>query len=250
MLSVKWPLRAQTTYNWDEAYADNNPLTLQEAYDIAIKVYKEIFPEGYELRLDYVGLEDRFYSNADNTPLREMGGYSIRLRQLLNGIPLAASVQRTFTYADSNMRFMVPSNPFVQAYIVSADSYNLYCDQVAVTKVLYEDIPIVGYEKVKAVYEDLINAGNIRTVYSLQFSYVLYDNPEDIGHSFVAVPSWVAWCDYFDSPKGEPTEFDIAGVYYETSCYYPVMVNAQTGQLVDPQDMSSQRTFYPPIISW
>ena len=59
-------------YDMSGAYADNNPLTLQEAFTIAQTRMQEAFP-GMDLQLMDVALHDRLRNKQTGTFLREKG---------------------------------------------------------------------------------------------------------------------------------------------------------------------------------
>lgn len=250
MLNTRWPQRAQAQYDWDQAYADNNPLTVRQAHDIAMKLYKEVYGADQELAMEYIGLQDRYYSKKTGEPIRAKGGYLMCLRQLLRGVPFYARANRAFVQHTSSMREGKYNDFYINASIIDEVSYEVYCEPLEERSLIHEDIPLCSYEAAKAALEELILSGNIRQIFSLQFGYALYGNPEDLDETFYLVPSWIAYCEYQKSARDEINEYDAQSMYFEASYYRPVIVNAQTGECLDPTSMEADRSLCPPIITW
>lgn len=87
-------------------------------------------------------------------------------------------------------------------------------------------------------------------MYSLRLGYACYQDPKEKG-IFWAVPSWVMECEWYRSAKEEKTVYDFkADFKEEMSGYQQIIVNAQTGKLLDPLDESNDRSHCPKIIDW
>lgn len=250
MLNTCWPQRAQAQYDWDQAYADNNPLTVRQAHDIALKLYKEVYGADQELALEYIGLQDRYYSKKTGEPIREKGCYLMRFRQLIRGIPYFACAKWAFVQHDSDMLEGRYNDFRINCSIFDKDMYYINCEPLEERSLIHEDIPLCSYEAAKAALEELILSGNIRRIFSLQFGYALYGNPEDLDETFYLVPSWIAYCEYQKSARDEINEYDAQSMYFEASYYRPVIVNAQTGECLNPTSMEADRSLCPPIITW
>lgn len=78
-------------YDMNSAYADNNPLTLQEAFNIAQTRIQEAFPD-MELQLMDVALHDRLRNKQTGNYLREKGSYYLYCTQKFHGIPFLAPI--------------------------------------------------------------------------------------------------------------------------------------------------------------
>ncbi len=252
MLTVKWPRRAQMAYDWTKAYADNNPLPLQAAFDIALERFHDVFP-GIDLMVKDVALEDRYLNKKTGEPIREMGGYLLNCRQLFHGIPQITTANRTFLSrlthdAVDEIPFFGDYN--VLATVVADDAYSLNCKLIREKAVLHEDIPLLSFDDVKPAIAALIQSGNIRNVYKVQLAYVVFDNPDDLNDTFVLLPCWVAWCEYYRDAKEEMKEYQKNTPYFEHLWYKPIILNAQTGDLLDPKSVDPLRARCPEIIPW
>ncbi len=252
MLTVTWPRRAFTEYDWSKAYADNNPLTLEDAFDIVNRHFHDVFPD-IDLMVKDIALEDRYLDKKTGKPIRDMGGYLMMCKQLFHGIPQITSAHRTFRASvnnetDGEILFSVDYE--TRATIVAEDAYTLNCKLIREKELLHEDIPLLPFSEIKPNIVDLIKKGNVRNVYKVQLAYVVFDNPDDLNNSFVLLPCWVAWCEYYKDAKTEMNEFQTNEPFFETSYYKPIIINAQTGILLNPESKDPLRSRCPEIITW
>ena len=98
-----------------------------------------------------------------------------------------------------------------------------------------EDVPLCSFDKVRHAVEEQILSGHIRRVYALRFGYCCY-RASDGGN--VLAPVWQIECDYaFDPAKAmEPDDsYPIA----ERAHYSTMIVDAQTGEFVNPAEMKN-----------
>ena len=57
------------------------------------------------------------------------------------------------------------------------------------------------------------------------------------------VPCWVAECDYYSSAKEKDVELSDDGENYtDKICYQKIIVNALTGEILDPENSSKNRS--------
>ncbi len=251
--NVSTPERDLLTFDLDIAYAENNPLTVREAFQIAKDKTAEIWGEGYDLALERVVLLDQYKNRSTGEKLRDKGAYRLYCNQVLHGLPLLANLGRTFKTRlyeidGESWEHAIPFTSFLQ--IKDADAYSLVYYLLQETELLYADMPLVSFEEVKAAYEQLIAEGRIRQIISLRFGYMDYIGPERDGVHHYLVPSWVAVCEYYENPQEEKRGFEANSSFYETLGYTTAVVNAQTGQVLDPEDGSDDRALMPAIIGW
>ena len=141
-----------------------------------------------------------------------------------------------------------PSMSFMMS---GRDSYQLFIGTLTEQEMLSEDIPLCSLEQVIAGLEKKIEAGYLQRVFSLNFGYVLYNDPnfpDDTrsafdAECFYAVPSWVIECAYMVDPKDtfvydyealidkdpDISERTVVGAA-------TITINAQTGEMLDPMD--------------
>jgi hypothetical protein len=115
------------------------------------------------------------------------------------------------------------------------------------TTTLDKDVPLCSFSKVIDSLEKEIEAGHIREIYDLRFGYALCSAVENGGvknyiepnDQFYAVPVWTANCMFVPNAKKEMRVYDESYGTDERNAmeYQKIMVNAQTGELIDPMSM-------------
>lgn len=113
---------------------------------------------------------------------------------------------------------------------------------------------------VRASLEEEILAGHIRKIFDIDFGYALYNElganrtgggKESEPHQFYTVPAWRVNCYYIESGKKEMRDYSKWDVPERSEIEYKtVLVNAQTGKVMDRADHSEGCTDYRGFISW
>ena len=117
---------------------------------------------------------------------------------------------------------------------------------------LYEDVPILSFEKAKAAYEDLIHKGFVREVLEVRLCYTSYIDPND-KDIFYLLPVWYARCVYAKKADMEfPTFVDpnTGEIYKDNRQYEELVFEAQKGELMNWDDSRRTRRDVPKIITW
>ena len=181
--------------------------------------------------------------------------------QKLNDLPVLTHVMRTFD-KQSWPEFCA------QVYfgMRAADEYVLSVDALEETEKLAEDIPLCAWTTVRSALEQQIEQGHLRQVFDVEFGYALYNDPNgdfsvpsiyDVA-CYYAVPSWVVHGIYMDNPKQAfvyrgRNDDELNDDIRNTPEYKTLIVNAQTGEMLDPKD-KSQRGYgdarYKGFIPW
>lgn len=242
--------------DWDQAYAEGNRLTLRDADIFMNEKLKLLFGDDAQIELYRVILQGRLREYNEKTgeygePLRELGSYELHYYPMLRGIPLIMNAVNTFQTRVNNV-----SGEWgmwrceVIGTIYTPNDFNVLFSLREEAGMEMEDSPLCSFDTVKEVYEELINKGQIRDVYSVRLGYVCYQDPrsKDI---FWAVPSWVMECEWYKSAKDEKRPHDMkADLKYDASGYSKIIVNAQQGKLLDPLDGSTDRSHCPKLLTW
>ena len=246
--------RQETVLDWDRnaAYAENNPLTIAEAWEVAQEQLRAVYPDkAFALR--HVGHYTRWKSKRSGEHLREMGSYMLQGTQVFHGIPYMGSVLSCFAQQGMNGEDMWAAlRGRVDATIYDAGSFSIGCILFDEQEVLYEDIPLLPFDAVKPLVEEQILRGYVRAVYSVTLGYAQFCTPDP--EVYTLVPAWVVWCEYANDgptqntidPGVHMSEF----LFMEMNQYKPLILNAQTGELIDPQREDPDRSQCPAIIPW
>lgn len=284
-LKHKWPLRGGSKKNkedWtkvsgdendlprfdpDQAYAENNSMTVQEATEVARTHLKEVFPD-MEISLDTVWLSGGTRWKRNKKTIDEKGYYHLNMRQCFHGIPLMASISAAYTDPfDQRWRKILDEKDAPYMYILvqrdndqgivrssvySEDSWNFVAHLYEETEQLCQDMPLVPFDAVKSQVEDLITGGYVRWINSVTLGYAQFKtgNMDD----FALVPSWVVWCEYLPEGPYSEKEYGVNDselMFDGNSGYYrPLIINAQTGKLYDPESKEPGRIICPDLSAW
>lgn len=236
---------------WDmnQAYAYENPLTLGEAVSLA-----ENYITTFGMGTISVAL-DRFYSaiikkvNHSTGEFLEMVGdkgyYKLQFYQTMNGIPILVSAG----WGVHNTIYNGLGYPKPYAEMKSAYEYVLGGQFLEQVEVIHEDVPLCSFEKVREVVETKIQSGNVRVVESVRLGYILYLDKQDASKIY-AVPGWVIRCEYMPTAK-EDGFFGADHESLQYSAYYgQIIVNAQTGDMIEPRTKDRSVLDCPKILTW
>ncbi len=236
---------------WDVtmAYAYNNPLLLGQAIDMT-KQFFEAYTNGtVTISLDNVYVArnmriDRKTGSFTDEMFGEKGFYQLDFYQTFHDIPILEGIAG---FHAKGLGFGWPS-PY--SMITSEDAYLIGGPYMVETACIKEDLPLCGFDRVKERLEALILSGNVRLVESVRLGYVLYlDKTEP--NTGCAVPSWVMRCEYFPTAKEEPlAESSHDNLHYTSTGYLQILVNAQTGALLEPLTSDINAVYCPDIITW
>lgn len=239
-------------FDLNAAYADNNALTVAEAISIARQQVAALYPdEAFQLRNVYVS--GRTFWKQNGQSIRDMGSYNLKFTQVFHGIPFMASVHQAFSlFAVGNEDVWLEARGTLNANVYHADAWSFHCCLYQETGVLHEDVPLLPFDAVKDKVEALIRSGHVRWIDDVSLGYVQFDT--DDPNEQVLVPCWVVWCEYHpDGARSERTggENSSASLLYDgNSDYYrPLIINAQTGEMIDPENETEGRCLCPPILT-
>ena len=235
-------------YNLSEAYADHNTLALGDALRIAQTNALEIYPN-LKLYLRNVALYDRTYWKSNNEPISEKGNYFLELSQIFHGIPLMAGIHNAFFNTGDDERWWLYSQGLVKAEIFDSESYAMGYWLYEETGVKYDDIKLISFDAIKPKVEELIMSGYIRFIDSISLGYVQYDTANK--DEMLLVPAWVVWCEY---DRAGPRHDNTAPLYSQSffvdnDNFWPIIFNAQTGEMIDLNSVAQDRYLCPTIIT-
>lgn len=235
-------------FDENKAYIKNSDLTLAQMKAKAADIFATMENPEYEYTTDYI-----HYLNPHTS--KRGYAYIVNFHQQLAGAPLwGHAIFSIRKPSDEDMSYW----PNFIMTMQDDGNYELLGRTVKATDVLAEDIPLCGFDKVKATVEKEIEAGHIRAVYGVDLGYTLYNEPGATHESgwewmqtaeFYAVPAWRVLCLYTSDANQKLAESTYANP--GTSQYYESLyINAQTGELLDPTQRGSGTADYAGFISW
>ena len=238
------------------------PLTMQELKDRAGEV---LAPHGIALD-DFLFEQPKEFSvrckmKRQTQEVIAPAAYLAHFWQTMYGMPIFEHINRTFI--KQNWPEYAPQSVVVMR---NSDEYSVMVDRVEELEVLAQDIPLCSFDVIKKNIEEKIHSGNVQKVYSVRFGYVVYNDdhyPKDMptiydAHCYYLVPTWLVECIYMDKPSktwaysGKSSD-EWMDNEKNTTAYYRLMVNAQTGEVFDRNDTSLNGRGdcnYKGFISW
>ncbi len=245
--TMGWSSHALYEYDMNTAYAEANSITVAEAVDIAKSKVAELFSDE-KLHLRNVAIYDRNYWKKSHEPIECKGHYQLELSQTFHDIPFLASIHSAFTRLEvGNENLMLNCRGIMMSSIYDAESYSFTCWFYQEQEIRYDDIPLLPFDAVKGEVEALIRKGYVRSIDNVSLGYVQFDT-EDPDEQ-ILVPSWVVWCEYMpEGPRAERDRPLYTDGLFQNAYFRPLIINAQTGEMVDPESEEIGRCLCPPII--
>ena len=235
-------------------YFDGYDFTVQDSIDYANQELGEFFPD-YDLNLDIT-----WVTIVPNT----RPCYYCKLRQKIDGIPiLMGAGDITYGANEKEMGFKFPKSwktkgveywgyyiSPIWGFIAYVDGgYQIQFRPLKKVASVVDDVPLCTLDEVISSVEKQIEKGNIRNVYEIRFGYCCYlDENEQI----VLYPVWQIECDYLFNPKKEQkhyTEMKDTQITLGLD-YHTMIVNAQTGEFMNPSELKDNLLKCPDIITW
>lgn len=244
--------------DWDAVYVRNSTMTAGEAFSAIHQTIREIYSKYgeygfYDFR-PARGLTILSLVNQSGKHMRDLDVYSFCGQQMIRGLPILTNAGYTFASSsvNSDTAYRHEGGHEAQYYVLhveAEDSYGFAAHLLAERGVIADDIPLRSFEAAKPDITALIKAGYIREIYSVQFGYAAYPNRQHDLESCILFPSWVIECEYYDSPDMETEPVNVPN-YSNSQHYRRLVVNAQTGRLLDPRSKGPDRSDAPEVITW
>ncbi len=256
----------KSTY-WDfspeEAYIPGNPTTFGEITSWLPGVLSVL---GFDPGIIDLNNPEQIYTHAFYGP-REgeylaPGWGAMTWPLLIHGLPVIGDYNKAFIF--KNPSFNAGARAEVSLCYQRPDLFWLQVSMVASVETLAEDIPLSGFSEVLESLEQEIAAGRLRQVFDMKLGYHLFEAPgfappgggRDLARPFYAFPVWRVGCLYVEDArqKVDPVFVEDEDPYFydpkNTLSYHDILVNAQTGELINPLKPSVKAVTYPGMISW
>lgn len=240
-------------FDMNTAYADNNTLTIAEAIDIAKSQTDKLFP-GESLYFRNVHVDGKTFWKNSGKVIRDRGGYSLCMAQSFYGIPFMASIHEAYTqFALNDEDPWLANRGIMRGIVFDENAWSVNCTFYQESSVLYQDIPLLPFDTVKNRIENLILSGHVRWIDSVTLGYVQYDSANAAEQ--ILIPCWVVWCEYHPGGASSERQSGInssANLMYDgnNDYYRPLIINAQTGELIDPENDNEGRCMPAKILVW
>ncbi len=251
------------TYNYyppfdgSQLYVQNNPLHLGEAISKFATIMDSI--DYGDWRHEWPrSLSVNVTTDKKTGAVNRIGGYSISFLQMLNNIPILGHVFDGIDgYSDGYMSFF----PSILYQLLTYDSITMGGYKVTSIATIADDIPVIDFSTIKQSIEKEIEDGHIRKIFDVELGYALYNEPGAIrtvsdlswlkDAVFYALPVWAVNCHYVDNPAKELRDYSGWDVEERAVMEYKtVLINAQTGKVIDRNYNRTDAADYPGFITW
>ncbi len=211
------------------------------------------------------------------------GQLFLHARQKLNGLPIFHHIQEAVSdryHGESPTGEMWARFQLTAGYDGYGENLShLFVNAAKPVEILAEDVPLCTFDKVVAAIEPEINAGHIRKIYEAELGYVVYNEPgvyfsrkeplvegrtppkemekavakimeEHEAARYYLRPMWQVNCLWVKNPSGKLRETASYTTDERNSLdYYQLLVDAQTGELVQ-ESTAQDRCEFKGFISW
>ncbi|MEG1571365.1 MAG: hypothetical protein RR431_09215, partial [Clostridia bacterium] len=248
--------------NDGKAYAEENALTLGQCKSRARLLLDDAgfqgclfdldspcdirWVQGYALMTARMREENKSNETYTGEAYGACGYYWLAARQTLHGIPLWRDIRWVYRNVRQESSWDLGC---MNIAMDSADGgFDLCVKAADETAQLSEDIPLCSFEKVKETYEAAISEGNIRDADQLVFAYMIFrgNHSDDL----IAYPCWVLRCRYLKNHKTKERDLADGYPWQNTDEALMLVVDAQSGEMIDPYDKSRARDKLPSYLTW
>ena len=125
-------------------------------------------------------------------------------------------------------------------------------------EVVFENVPLCGFDKVYEIVEKYVDEGKIKRVYNISLGYIIYldkkeeysDKKEKNGKQrdyadYLLIPTWIIGCSYSENGSNDDqtdmNSYD--GSEQQDLNYQKIFIDAQTGKLHDPKEVGPERYY-------
>ena len=256
-----------------DIHAKNQPISAGEVVNKVKNMIRELYDESIDIEIKRVEVTSSFQigkmvsnemtskGDYEMGDLTGVGGYGFDAYPTLDGVPIIASAGSGYLEKGAEKIYSVLyfSNPKISAFYCSDDYMNISLTNVFKKKeVVFENVPLCGFDKVYEIVEKYVDEGKIKRVYSISLGYIVYldkkeeysDKKEKNGKQrdyadYLLIPTWIIGCSYSENGSNDDqtdmNSYD--GSEQQDLNYQKIFIDAQTGKLHDPKEVGSERYY-------
>ena len=256
-----------------DIHAKNQPISAGEVVNKVKNMIRELYDESISIELKRIEVvssfqkgkmvSDKMTSLGDYEfgDLTGIGGYGIEAYPTLDGVPIIASAGSGYLERGAEKIYDVLyfAHPSAYVFYYSDDYMNISLSNVFKKKeVVFENVPLCGFDKVYEIVEKYVDEGKIKRVYNISLGYIIYldkkeeysDKKEKNGKQrdyadYLLIPTWIIGCSYSENGSNDDqtdmNSYD--GSEQQDLNYQKIFIDAQTGKLHDPKEVGSERYY-------
>lgn len=237
----------------NKTYLGEGSMSVKECLDAVIPQISAYYPN-YNLDFELIWLDVVKNSNPNyrcilrqkirEIPILMGAGDPVRhIRQTLNfNRPECWSMVETYRWGDF-------TRPQWELDVSMNNHFSFWAALLKEKEEIVGDVPLCSMDKVIDSIVERIEAGYIRNIYALRFGYCCYLGKEE---EIILYPVWDVECTYIYNPKeGEEYIRQSEDIPYTNELnYHTMIINAQTGEFMDPIELKDKLLDCPEIITW
>ena len=257
----------------DNIYAQKQPISAGTVVDKIKMMVHELYDESIDIEIKRVEVTSSFQigkmvsnemtskGDYEMGDLTGVGGYGFDAYPTLDGVPIIASAGSGYLERGAEKIYDVLyfAHPSAYVFYYSDDYMNISLSNVFKKKeVVFENVPLCGFDKVYEIVEKYVDEGKIKRVYSISLGYIVYldkkeeysDKKEKNGKQrdyadYLLIPTWIIGCSYSENGSNDDqtdmNSYD--GSEQQDLNYQKIFIDAQTGKLHDPKEVGSERYY-------
>ena len=240
----------------DNIYAQKQPISAGTVVDKIKMMVHELYDESIDIEIKRVEVTSSFQiGKMVSNEMTSKGDYEMGDLTGVGGYG-SGYLEKGAEKIYSVLYF---SNPKISAFYCSDDYMNISLTNVFKKKeVVFENVPLCGFDKVYEIVEKYVDEGKIKRVYSISLGYIVYldkkeeysDKKEKNGKQrdyadYLLIPTWIIGCSYSENGSNDDqtdmNSYD--GSEQQDLNYQKIFIDAQTGKLHDPKEVGSERYY-------
>ena len=257
----------------DNIYAQKQPISAGTVVDKIKMMVHELYDESIDIEIKRVEVTSSFQigkmvsnemtskGDYEMGDLTGVGGYGFDAYPTLDGVPIIASAGSGYLERGAEKIYDVLyfAHPSAYVFYYSDDYMNISLSNVFKKKeVVFENVPLCGFDKVYEIVEKYVDEGKIKRVYNISLGYIIYldkkeeysDKKEKNGKQrdyadYLLIPTWIIGCSYSENGSNDDqtdmNSYD--GSEQQDLNYQKIFIDAQTGKLHDPKEVGSERYY-------
>ncbi|MGI6215102.1 MAG: DUF6034 family protein [Christensenellales bacterium] len=233
-----------TTYQWQKKFLfeqepdilpENSLLSYQQALKFADDEIYRLFglDKSIDYILEHVIVTSCLYNYKDANGQRTFtqsatpkGRYQFEFTQCFSGIPYYPA---SYTTLEKGKNIIYPSGR-IGFKISSLDEYLLSSALLETVEEIVPDVPLHSFDNAKAVFEQEIAAGRLRSVDQVCLCYIPYNDAKDVWR---LIPAWRVYGGYTDDAAREFTPNYYEGMFIDDGIERAELIyQANTGGLI------------------
>lgn len=259
-IKSNWRYKSKITYPGTETEIpnpENVTDNYSDVYNLARNEIERLLGSSHDLVLEDITVMSCFYRFENKggqvtwyERKTDTGKYTLHFRPRYHGIAYQSAEECYDKLRLSQEKLISDSR--VTFIFYSKENYKLLASLYDEVNIVYEDVPLLSFDEAKTAIEELIYAGYLRSVETVELCYIPYLDPND-NKILWLLPAWYVRGGYTRDPEREFTPYldkETGAILDDGIERTEVIFQAQLGTLIDYYDSRKSRRNVPEILTW